>query len=68
MDNKNEVSFQVHEADMARMERNNHRMLIALVAVVVALLVNNAMWIVYTYKTQHKQHEQVVYETEKIDE
>lgn len=65
MDNKNEVSFQVHEADMARMERSNHRMLIALIAVITALLLNNVVWIVYTYNTQSKQ---VVYETEKTDE
>ena len=66
MDNeRNDVSFQVHEADMARMERNNHRMLIALIAVILALLVNNVVWIVYTYNLQSKQ---VTYETEKMDE
>jgi len=62
---KNDISFQVHEADMARMERNNHRMLIALIAVILALLVNNVVWIVYTYNLQSKQ---VTYETEKMDE
>lgn len=61
---RNEVSFQVHEADMARMERTNNRMLIALIAVILALLVNNVVWIVYTYNTQSKQ---VTYETEKVD-
>ena len=61
---RNEVSFQVHEADMARMERANNRILIALIAVITALLLNNVVWIVYTYNTQSKQ---VIYETEKVD-
>ena len=67
MDNKDQeqVSFQVHEADMARMERNNHRMLIALIAVIIALLLNNLAWMVYE---NHRQSEQVTYETEKINE
>jgi hypothetical protein len=67
MDEKNNevVSFQVHEGAMARMERSNLRMLIALIAVVTAMLVNNVAWIMYENHRQDVQSEQVTYETGK---
>lgn len=39
------VSFQVHEGAMARMERNNKRLLIALIVSLVIFLINNVVWI-----------------------
>lgn len=41
------VPFIVHEADMARMERNNKRLWIALILVIVLLVGSNIAWTVY---------------------
>lgn len=58
------VSMQVHEGDMSRLERSNRRLLIALVVVVVAMLINNVVWIGFE---NHRQDEtnRVVYETQE---
>jgi hypothetical protein len=66
-DNKNHepVSFQVYEGTMARMDRSNKRLLIALIAVVTAMLINNVAWIMYENHRQDIQTEQVTYETEE---
>ena len=65
MDEKKEmVSFQVHEGALARMERSNKRLLIALIVVVIAMLLNNVVWIVYENHRQSVQSE-VIYELEK---
>lgn len=52
------VPFIVHEADMARMERNNKRLWIALILVIVLLVGSNIAWTVY-----ENQYEDVVEET-----
>ena len=65
MENRNEepVSFQIYEGTMARMERSNLRLLIALIVVVTAMLLNNVAWIMYE---NHRQDVQTVtYETEQ---
>lgn len=66
MENRNEepVSFQIYEGTMARMERSNLRLLIALIVVVTAMLLNNVAWIMYE---NHRQDVQttVTYETEQ---
>ena len=41
------VPFIVHEADMARMERSNKRLWIAILVLVVALLGTNLAWSIY---------------------
>lgn len=66
-DNKNQepVSFQVYEGTMARMDRSNKRLLIALIAVVTAMLINNVAWIMYENHRQDVQTEQVTYEAEE---
>ena len=67
MDEKKEmVSFQVHEGDMARMERDNRRLLIALIVALVIFLINNVVWILVGkyFITTYVQPAQVVYETE----
>ena len=57
------VSFQIYEGTMARMERSNLRLLIALIVVVTAMLLNNVAWIMYE---NHRQDVQTVtYETEQ---
>ena len=65
MENKQEpVAFQVHEADMSRLERSNKRLLIALVVVVVTMLLNNVVWIAFENHRQDVQNK-VIYETQK---
>ncbi len=60
MEEKETVSFQVHEGAMTRMERSNRRLLIALVVVVVVMLINNIAWIAFE---DHRQDiQQVTYE------
>ena len=41
------VPFQVHQADMARMERSNVRLWIVIIILLVALIASNAGWIYY---------------------
>lgn len=62
MEEKETVSFQVHEGAMTRMERSNRRLLIALVVVVIVMLLNNVAWISFE---DHRQNiQQVIYETQ----
>jgi len=46
-DTNNYVPYIVHEADMARMERNVKRLWIALILVIVLLVGSNIAWITY---------------------
>lgn len=59
----NYVSKQVHEGDMTRLERCNKRLLIALAVALIAMLVNNVVWISFE---SHRQAEmiKVIYETQ----
>lgn len=41
------VPYFIHEGVLNRMERNNKRLLIALIVAVIALVVNNCAWLVY---------------------
>ncbi len=41
------IPFAVHEADMARSERNNKRLWIAVIILIVALLATNIAWLLY---------------------
>lgn len=59
----NFVSKQVHEGDMTRLERSNKRLLIALVVVVIAMLINNIVWIGFENHRQDLTNK-VLYETE----
>ena len=43
------VPYIVHEGDMARLERSNRRLLIALIAALVIMLLNNIAWLVYDH-------------------
>lgn len=51
MDNKNvtTIPFYAHEAEMARMERINRRLLVATVSAAALLIINNIVWFVATY-------------------
>lgn len=46
MDEK-QVPFFVHEADMTRMERTNHRLWILCIMLMIVLVATNAGWIWY---------------------
>lgn len=52
------IDYVAHEADMARMERINKRLWIALIVVILLLAASNAAWIYY-----ESQFEDVVTET-----
>lgn len=47
MDEKKDIPYIVHEGAMARMERSNRRLLIALAISMVVMLLNNIAWLVY---------------------
>lgn len=60
---ENYVSKQIHEGDMTRLERSNKRLLIALVVVVIAMLINNIVWIGFENHRQDLTNK-VLYETQ----
>lgn len=43
------VPYIVHEGDMARLERSNRRLLIALAIALIVMLLNNVAWLVYSH-------------------
>lgn len=47
MENRLTIDWAAHEADMARMERINRRLWIALLVVIALFTITNAAWIVY---------------------
>lgn len=53
MDEKRDIPYIVHEGAMARMERSNRRLLIALAISVVVMLLNNIAWLVYDHANQN---------------
>lgn len=61
--NVDPVPYFIHEGTMARMADCNKRLLIALIAAVIALVVNNAVWIVYE-GVVHGNDKEIVYEQE----
>lgn len=55
------VPYFIHEGMMQRMSDNNKRLLIALVVAVIALVVNNVVWVVYE-GVVHGENKEIVYE------
>ena len=53
MDEKKDIPYIVHEGAMARMERSNRRLLIALAISMVVMLLNNIAWLVYDHAGQN---------------
>ena len=54
------VPYIVHEGDMARLERCNKRLLIALIAALVIMLLNNIAWLIYDHvESQDTQTEYI---------
>lgn len=47
MENRVTIDWAAHEADMARMERVNRRLWIALLVVIALFTITNAAWILY---------------------
>lgn len=47
MENRLQIDWTYHEADMARMERINKRLWIALIVVILLFTASNAAWIYY---------------------
>ena len=54
----------VHEGDMARLERSNKRLLIALIAALVVMLLNNIAWLVYDHAEGHNVQTEYTSETQ----
>lgn len=63
-DNKNidPVPYFIHEGIVARMAECNKKLLIALIVAVIALLLNNLVWIVYEGVTNSYKQERFAYE------
>ena len=57
---KGTVSNYVHESDMARMERNNKRLVILVVLLLLVCLVTNLAWVVYESQFETQRVEQEV--------
>lgn len=67
-ENSNHYISQIaHEADMARMERINKRLWIALLVVIVLLVATNAAWIYYESQFEDVVTETVTQETDAKD-
>ena len=58
------VPYFIHEGVVARMAECNKRLLIALVVAVVAMLLNNVVWIIYEGTVHSDDRGSVVYEQE----
>ena len=54
------VPYFVHEGDMTRMERTNHRLWILCIVLVVVLVATNLCWIIY--ESQFEYYEETVQE------
>lgn len=63
-DNKNiePVPYFIHEGIVARMAECNKKLLIALIVAVIALVLNNVVWIVYEGVTSSYKQERFAYE------
>lgn len=66
MDNREDknidpVPYFIHEGSMSRLAECNRRLLVALIVAVIALVVNNIVWVVYE-GVVHGQ--EIVYEQE----
>lgn len=57
------VPYFIHEGIMARMAECNKKLLIALIVAVVALVINNIVWVVYE-GVVHGDDKEIVYEQE----
>lgn len=57
------VPYFVHEGAVTRMENCNRRLLMALVVALLALFLNNIVWLVYEGVTHHEK-EVTAYEQE----
>lgn len=57
------VPYFIHEGIMARMAECNKKLLIALIVAVIALVVNNIVWVVYE-GVVHGSDKEIVYEQE----
>ena len=56
MENKLEtIPYVVHEGDMARLERSNRRLLIALAIALAIMFLNNVAWLVYEHSNTQFQ-------------
>jgi hypothetical protein len=51
------VPFIVHEADMTRMERSNHRLWILTIFLVICLIASNVAWFVYESQFEYYDEE-----------
>lgn len=56
------VPYITHEADMARMERTNFRLLVVILALIVLLVGTNIAWVIY-----ESQFEDIVITQENAD-
>ncbi len=58
------VPYIVHEGDMARLERSNRRLLIALIAALIVMLLNNIAWLTYNHFNQSDTTQEITSEVQ----
>jgi flagellar basal body-associated protein FliL len=58
------VPYLVHEGDMARLERSNKRLLIALIAALIVMLLNNIAWLTYNHFNQSDTTQEITSEVQ----
>ena len=60
------VPYIVHEGAMVKLERSNHRMMVAIIVIVIALVINNCAWLIFENHRQTETREQItqIIETE----
>jgi flagellar basal body-associated protein FliL len=58
------VPYIVHEGDMARLERSNKRLLIALIAALIVMLLNNIAWLTYNHFNQSDTTQEITSEVQ----
>jgi len=56
------VPYIVHEGDMARLERSNKRLLIALIAALTVMLLNNIAWLVHEHVDNQQNTQEITSE------
>ena len=66
-ENKEVVSFFVHEATMARMERTNHRQWVTIIILIVALIATNLAWIIYESQFEYYEETTVTQDLKSGD-
>jgi len=65
MEEKVNVPFVVHEADMTRMERSNHRLWILTIFLIICLIASNVAWVIYESQFEYYDESVITQEVQQ---